>query len=93
MNTTKNGHALRVPPAVTRLTVYRGHQVPRYAIAFHDVDFRHGPGRAGHGRAEPAVQRHQADDRETEAIENQNAEGAEASNRRACQVKVIWTNI
>ena len=67
--------------------------MPRYTMACHDVGCRHRSGPAGHGRAEPAVQRHQADDRETEAIENQNAEGSEASNRRACQVKVIWTNI
>ena len=87
-------------PSHRQATVYHGeaygappYTMPRYAMACHDVDFRHRPGRAGHGRAEPAVQRHQADDRETEAIENQNAEGSEASNRRACQVKVIWTNI
>ena len=30
---------------------------------------------------------------ETEEIDNQNAEGSKASDRRACQVKVTWTNI
>ena len=62
-------------------------------MACHDVGFRHRPGPTGHGRAEPAAQGHGTEDRETEEIDNQNAEGSKASDRRACQVKLISTNI
>ena len=76
-----------------RATGRAPYTMPWYPMACHDVGFRHRPGPTGHGRAEPPAQGHQAEARETEEIDNQNAEGSKASDRQACQVKLTSTNI